>query len=142
MAAITQAANSRSSEVGRGRRALNIGLWAAQVVGAALFLMAGSSKLFGAPMMVAEFEHIGLGQWFRYFTGGTELIGAILLVVPRFSGVGGLVLVAAMIGALLVHAVIGGSPVPALVLLALVLFVSWGRRDRTIALVRRWLGSR
>ncbi len=29
-----------------------------------------------------EFNQIGLGQWFRYFTGATEAIAGILLLVP------------------------------------------------------------
>ena len=35
----------------------------------AAFLAAGLAKLAGAAMMVATFETIGWGQWFRYLTG-------------------------------------------------------------------------
>ena len=31
--------------------------------------------------MVEMFDKIGLGQWFRYLTGGLEVTGAILLLV-------------------------------------------------------------
>ncbi len=55
--------------------------------------------------------------------------------IPRNAGT-----VTTMIGALVVHALVGGSPIAALVLLALMSFVAWGRRDRTIVLLRRWLG--
>jgi len=34
-----------------------------------------------APMHVATFEKIGLGQWFRYLTGTVEVIGAILIMI-------------------------------------------------------------
>jgi putative oxidoreductase len=45
------------------------------------FLGAGAMKLVGRPSMVAEFERIGVGQWFRYAVGGLELAGAAGLVV-------------------------------------------------------------
>jgi uncharacterized membrane protein YphA (DoxX/SURF4 family) len=39
------------------------GLWALQIVSAGMFLLAGSLKLTGNPLMVQEFGVIGLGQW-------------------------------------------------------------------------------
>ncbi len=33
-------------------------------------------------MMVAEFNRVGLGQWFRYFTAFVEIAGGILLLWP------------------------------------------------------------
>ena len=120
-------------------KALNIALWVAQLGGAAMFVLSGFGKVSGAAPMVAFFGAMGLGQWFRYFTGATELIGAALLLVPSFAGVGGLLLSATMVGAVLTHALMGGSPVAALVLLAAMGFVTWGRRDRTFKLLQRWL---
>jgi DoxX-like family len=57
----------------RGRGSL-VALWATQVVHAAMFLMAGGSKLAGVPAMVSLFDLIGIGQWFRYVTGVIEVI--------------------------------------------------------------------
>ena len=34
--------------------------------------------------MVAEFDKLGFGQWFRVFTGVIELIGAFVLLAPRY----------------------------------------------------------
>ena len=50
------------------------------------FVLFGTLKLIGIPMMVDVFDHVGLGQWFRYATGGIEVGGAILLLSPRFVG--------------------------------------------------------
>jgi putative oxidoreductase len=47
----------------------SIVLWSATIALAAMFVMAGGSKLAGAPAMVQLFDAIGLGQWFRYVTG-------------------------------------------------------------------------
>ena len=32
---------------------------------------------------VGLFRQIGLGQWFRYFTGAVEILGGVLVLVPR-----------------------------------------------------------
>jgi len=119
-------------------KAMNIVLWVLQIGAAAMFLMAGFSKLSGAPQMVDMFSVIGLGQWFRYLTGSMEVIGALMLLIPRLSGVGALLLVCVMIGAVITHLfVIGGSPVMAIVLLVVSAIIAWGRRDRTLRLLGR-----
>ena len=118
-----------STKSGRG---MNIALWALQVLLAAAFLMAGASKLAGAEMMVGQFEAIGLGQWFRYLTGGLEIAAAILLLYPRLSGYGALLLIPIMLGAAATHLIVfKNSPAAPLVLLALAALVAWGRLART-----------
>lgn len=102
----------------RSFKATNVSLWVLQVVTAAAFLMAGFGTLSGYPMMVETFDKIGIGQWFRYVTGAIEIASAILLLIPRMTPVGAALLFCTMIGAVLSHLLlIGGSPVPALVLL-------------------------
>jgi len=128
----------RKSQVHAPSKPLNIALWVAQIGGAGMFLMSSFGKLNANPQMVGLFNALG-GQWFRYFTGLTELIGAVLLLIPALSGVGGLLLSAVMVGALITHAIIGGSPVAAIVMLAAMSFVAWGRRDRTLRLLQRVL---
>jgi len=57
-------------------------LWVVQIALAGMFLLAGGSKLLGAPAMVALFNTIGMGQWFRYpFAGTLWGIGAILVAI-------------------------------------------------------------
>ena len=116
--------------------------WILQALAAAVFLAAGAAKLVGAEQMVALFQQIGFGQWFRILTGFVEVGGAILLVVPRTAVIGAALLAATMSGAVLTHLfLIGGSPVPALVLLAVTLTVAWLRRDQIHPTLRR-LGAR
>ena len=119
------------------RRAGLIGLWVAQITLASLFLNAGGSKLAGTPDMVALFEAIGVGQWFRYVTGLIEVGSAIALLVPSLALFGAVALVATMLGAIATHVfVIGGSPaVPAVLLLA-ALVVVWARRGQLLAALR------
>ncbi len=93
------------------------------------FLAAGGAKLAGVPDMVQVFDAVGIGQWFRFVTGAVEIIGAILLVIPGMTGLGAALLTVTMACAVMTHlAVIGGNPVPAIVLLSLSAFVLWVRR--------------
>ena len=104
-------------------------LWALQIISAAMFLMAGTLKLSGNPTMVQMFGVIGLGQWFRYLTGGIEVVGAILLLIPALASYGGAVLAATMIGAIITHLfVIGGNPAVPILLLASTTAIAWARR--------------
>lgn len=119
-------------------RAANVVLWVLQVTASGMFLMAGFSKLAGAPEMLALFDAVGAGQWFRYVTGSLEVLGAVLLLVPRLSGVGALLLACVMAGATASHLfVIGGSPLMPLVLLLVTVAITWGRHERTARLLGR-----
>ena len=101
-------------------------VWAVRVLLAMAFLAAGVSKLTGAEPMVAMFAKIGIGQWFRYVTGLTEISGALLLLIPATGFAGAAILLATMVGAVITHLfVIGGSPVPPIVLGLLAGFVAW-----------------
>ena len=50
--------------------------------------MAGFAKLSGQPMMVETFDKIGIGQSFRFVTGGIEVVSAVLLFIPSLTAVG------------------------------------------------------
>jgi uncharacterized membrane protein YphA (DoxX/SURF4 family) len=75
-------------------------LWVLRILMGAMFIAAGAAKLAGQQMMVDEFAVVGLGQWFRYFTGILEFAGGIAVLLPRFSPLGALVLLLVDIGAL------------------------------------------
>lgn len=130
----TQVIGSQVFEETKGK---NIGLWTLQIGAAAMFFMAGFSKLSGSAEMVGLFNAIGVGQWFRYVTGSIEFSSAALLLVPSLAGVGALLLVPTMIGALLTHAIIGGNPTAAIFLLVAAGIVAYGRRNRTRQLFNR-----
>ena len=93
------------------------------------FAAAGLFKLIGAEQMVAVFETIGWGQWFRYATGLIELGSAALLWVPGLIWIGAALLTATMACAVLFHLlVLGPSAIPALVLGALAAYILWTHR--------------
>lgn len=80
-------------------KAWKIVLWVLRVLLGLAFLAASFMKLSGQPAMVEEFEHVGLGQWFRYLTGILELIGGIAVLIPSYSVYGALLLLVIDCGA-------------------------------------------
>lgn len=115
----------------------NVVVWILQILVAVAFLYFGSLKLNGVPPTVMLFDRIGFGQWFRYFTGSLEILGAVALLIPRFVAHGALLLAGVMVGAIITHLVVGGSPQRALIFLTLTLIISWARRDRLAGLFGR-----
>jgi hypothetical protein len=79
--------------------------------------------------MVALFNAIGIGQWFRYVTGLIEVGSALALLVPTLAVFGAVALVPTMIGAILAELfIVGDSSVPPAILLVGAALVVWARR--------------
>lgn len=103
--------------------------WVLRVCVAVLFGSVGYEKLSPWPESYwpTLFAQIGFGEWFMYFTGGVQVLGAILVLVPRTSvAVAGTVLVGAtMVGAIVCHLFMlgtgaGGAIFPAVFLILVV----------------------
>ncbi|MDB4933509.1 MAG: hypothetical protein JWP87_481 [Labilithrix sp.] len=121
---------------------VNVALWVAQGLLALAFVGAGAGKLLGTPDMVALYEAIGVGQWFRYVTGILELTGAALVIVPRTRVIGAGLLASIMLGAITTHLVVlHNSPVAPLVLLVVASLVLWGRRAEVAGLIAKAKGN-
>ena len=107
---------------------MTIVTWVLRLLVAALFLFAGYMKLSGNQMMVQEFGTIGLGDWFRLFTGACEVAGAILVLIPSFTGWGALLLLCVDIGAFFAQAfVLHGDVIHTIVIgavIAVLLFLT------------------
>jgi uncharacterized membrane protein YphA (DoxX/SURF4 family) len=115
----------------------NIFAWILTIFLLIAFAFAGGAKLVSNPAMVQEFAQIGLGQWFRYFTGILELGGAIGLLIPRARFWAALDIAAVMVGATFTNiAVLHLPPLARLtaVLLGLALVLAWLRRPTEISL--------
>lgn len=124
------------------RNWMNIGLWVAQVVLALAYLAAGSMKLFtpidalGAMMAYVP----TMPELFIRFVGLMEILGAIGLILPSATRILPMLTPAAAVGlsvvqvaAIVLHASRGETAMslPAnLVLLALSLFILWGRSKK------------
>jgi hypothetical protein len=115
-----------------------VALWLTQIALAGMLILAGGLKLAGVPVMVALFDAIGIGQWFRYVTGSIEVVSAVALLVPAWAAFGALLLIPTMVGAVFTHLfIVGGSPVPATVLLIGALAIAWVRRDQLASVLSR-----
>jgi uncharacterized membrane protein YphA (DoxX/SURF4 family) len=90
--------------------------WAVRVSVALVFVVTGLEKLpaHAASYWVHVFDAIGLGQWFRYFTGAVELVGGLLFLLPAATAVGAGLLIAAMGGAMAVHVLVFKHPADSL----------------------------
>ena len=109
-----------------------------KILVAVAFIAAGTAKLTGAEMMVATFDNIGAGQWFRYLTGAIEVTAAILLFIPGKQAYGAAFLLCTMIGAVFTHwFILGPSAVPALVLGTLATIIVYVHREQFNILVPR-----
>jgi putative oxidoreductase len=119
-------------------KASNIAFWTLQVLAALAFLAAGLGKLLGSADMIALFNAVGIGQWFRYVTGVLEVLGAVLLIVPSKTAVGAVLLACVMAGAVVAHlTVLHTAATAPVVLFALTALIAWGRRSE----LTRLLGS-
>ncbi len=128
-----------TTDVQRPPRWKPAALWTLKGLLAAVFLSAGGAKIYGVPMIVENFQQIGLGQWFRYLTGILEIVGAIMVLMPRVAAIGGLLLSCIMVGAIATHLLLmGGSAVPAIVLLVLSAIVVFAHRDQIDSLFDRY----
>jgi uncharacterized membrane protein YphA (DoxX/SURF4 family) len=89
----------KASEFGGGPD--RAGQWAIRVIVAVLFTIIGIEKFETNPASYwsQTFDAIGMGQWFRYFTGVWEVIGGLLFLVPAATVIGFAMLACAMVGA-------------------------------------------
>ena len=106
-------------------------VWVLSALIALLFLGVGSAKLFGGATMVQQFHAFGYPGWFLYVTGILEVLGAVLLLIPRLATLGAVLLACVMVGALvtlLTHGMVAMVALP-LILLALLVWIAQHRRS-------------
>lgn len=102
--------------------------WIIRLILSSIFTIAAYLKFSGAHAMILMFNIIGVGQWFRFVTGGIELLAAIFLMIPKLTGFGAVLIIGVMAGAIATHLyIIGGSftfPLALLLTSMLELFIS------------------
>jgi putative oxidoreductase len=111
----------------------SIAVWTLQILLAVLFLLQAWMKLSGSPAWIARFQRWGYPEHFYLVVGLIELLGAVALVVPRFTRIGAGALMVLMVGAAATH-LLHREPqvVTALVLIALLWIVFYARRSQKI----------
>ncbi|HLP83734.1 MAG TPA: DoxX family protein [Phycisphaerales bacterium] len=92
--------SNASGELPRGRV---IAAWVLQVIAAAILAQTLFFKFSGAPESVYIFSKLGVEPWGRYFAGASELVAAVLLLIPRMSIFGAAMAMGIMLGAIGSH---------------------------------------
>jgi putative oxidoreductase len=107
--------------------------WLPRIAVAIVFLSVGSAK-FRDPMWVRLFGEIGLGQWFRYLTGVTQIAGGVLVLIPRVSLAGIGLAACTMLGASVAWLTVLHAPGNALIpaaLLAILIAIGVAEYNRS-----------
>lgn len=134
-------ADRSSRPKGPARIALEVALWALQLYLAYFMVTVGALPALTADSGAkGTFQDIGFGLWFMYLTGTLELLGAIGLLTPWFSGLAALGLMFVMSGAALTHLTLydgKGVETPAMILIPLALVVVG--RWSTVKKLGTWL---
>lgn len=94
-------------------------MWALSVLLAALFVFAGSVKLFGTEDVVNGFRELGYPSWFRILIGLIEVICGVALLVPKVAIDAASFLIIIMLGAILTVLFAGQSVIPPVITLIL-----------------------
>ncbi len=115
----------RLHAIGSGTRMAGITML--RVILGLAFLAIATVKLTGSLQTPQVFANIGWGQWFRYFTGALDLLGAVLVLLPRAAFYGALLLMCTVgFAAVLTFAGrIHDSPLAPLALTVLAAVVAW-----------------
>jgi uncharacterized membrane protein YphA (DoxX/SURF4 family) len=80
-----------------------ITLWFLRVVAAIIMLQTLFFKFAGDPESIHIFSSLGMEPWGRYGIGILELVASVLLLMPRTTGLGALLGLALMSGAIYFH---------------------------------------
>ena len=112
--------------------------WLLRFVVGLIFVAAGIAKLARVPAAIKVFSDLGSGSWFLYLTAVVEIVGAILVMVRGTAAYGGILLGCTMASAALVRiTLVGGSAIPAVILLIANLVIVWIHRNDLLRGSRR-----
>ncbi len=115
--------------------------WALTILLALAYLAAGYSKVSGAEMMVQGFASYGLPDWFRVAIGSLEIVGAILLLIPAFTGMASFGLSIIMIGALACHVMFppASAGIAALIFFIILTYIWLTRKNVVPVFLQKYL---
>jgi putative oxidoreductase len=101
-------------------------VWTLRIVLAGVFLLSATQKFIDDPQYVDEFRKVSFGDWFRYFTGGLEVLGAGAMLFPRTTPWGAAILLMVTSGALIAQlTVLHGAWLHCVIIAAPLLILIW-----------------
>ena len=119
----------------------NSNLWSSKNLGWILIIMSfvfliigGVQKIIGTDTMVNNFTYMKL-QDYRIWIGVLEVLGAILLIVPKTSSIGAVLISTIMGGAVALHlSLMGGNGFQAATILSLTAWIGYLLRKYQISI--------
>ena len=88
-----------------GFKVKSIAAWTLQILFAIFFTFQAAMKLGASPHWVSRFRVWGYPEHFYFVVGLCELLGAILLLIPRLARWGAVLLLIIMTGATATHVI-------------------------------------
>lgn len=115
-------------------KAKSIAVWGVIGLVGLAFAAAGIAKLLGVPQLHASFAIMGLPNWFGYFIGVCELLGAFGLLIPRLTALAATGLIGIMLGAIFfhVHFEVVAHALPAVILSLLLVVIIVARHQQAV----------
>ncbi|WP_159467029.1 DoxX family protein [Dyadobacter sp. 3J3] len=119
--------------------------WILRIVPAVILLQTLFFKFSAAPESVYIFSTLGIEPWGRIGSGIVELIAAVLILIPALTGVGALIALGVISGAIFSHLTVLGIEVQGdggqLFIYALIVFIScvllvFFEKDRLLSLLK------
>jgi len=119
-------------------------LTVATVLLALMFINGGLNKFFNyipvPPDLPAELVKVNTAlmqiSWLMPLIAIVELIGGVLLLIPKYRALGAIIIFPIMIGIVLIHATVAVSGLPlALVLSIILLWIMWENRAKYLQLI-------
>jgi putative oxidoreductase len=107
-------------------KARHIIIWILRILLGVAFLGIGIEKVTGTMGTIPFFDAIGWGQWFRYVTGVWDIVGAVLIFMPRRTSLGALMIMCSVgLGTYLCYAKALFNPMFPLVMTLLAAVLAW-----------------
>ena len=116
----------------------------ATVLFALMFINGGLNKFFNyipvPPDMPAELVKVNTALmqigWLMPLIAVVELIGGVLLLIPKYRALGAIIIFPIMIGILLIHATVAVSGLPlAIILAGILVWILWENRTKYLNLI-------
>lgn len=115
----------------------NVLAWILSILTGLNFLMSGYPKIMPNAGMIRRFENWGYNEGFAILIGILEVLGGLLMFVPRTAFYGAVVLSVVMLGAIGTHLLTGiGSPGFAIISLVFTGVAGWLRFENRIKWAR------
>lgn len=125
--------------------------WVLRIVPAVIMLQTLFFKFTAAEESVYIFSKLGLEPWGRIGSGIAELIAAILILIPVTTGIGAIIALGVISGALIAHLTVLGIEVQGdhgqLFIYALIVFIccvllTVFEKNRLLFFLKRLIGER